>query len=69
MNTEMNILLENIAKDFAEWKARGDYGDPSDYDKMMSELSIVEGRKYLKVIRTDNQKTVWGFTLGCSLFI
>ena len=61
MKAQMNTLLDQIAKDFADWKARGDYGDPSDYDKMMSELSVEEGRKYLKVIRTDNQKTVWGF--------
>jgi len=61
MNDAMTTLLERIAHDFADWKARGEYGEEGDFDKMIDQLSIVEGRKYLKVIRTDNQKTVWGF--------
>ena len=61
MNNAMTTLLEQIALDFADWKARGEYGDEGDFDMMIDQLSIEEGRKYLKVVRTDNQKTVWGF--------
>jgi hypothetical protein len=28
---------------------------------MFNQLSVEEGRKYLKIVKTDNQKTVWGF--------
>ena len=61
MNNAMNTLLEQIALDYSDWKARGEYGDEGDFDMMIDQLSIEEGRKYLKVVRTDNQKTVWGF--------
>ena len=61
LNNAMNSLLDQIALDYADWHARSEYGNEGDYDKMRGQLSVEEGRKYLKVIRTDNQKTVWGF--------
>jgi hypothetical protein len=62
MNAEMNTLFETIARDFAEWRSRGEYGSPSDYSEFLNNLSIDEGRKYLKVVKDQgNQKIVWGF--------
>ena len=61
MNAEMNTLFETIARDFADWKARGEYGSPSDYDEFLNNLYVEEGRKYLKVIKEDGQTMVWGF--------
>ena len=62
MKDAMNTLLETISRDFAEWHARGEYGSPSDYSEFFSNLSVEEGRKYLKVVKdTGNQKIVWGF--------
>jgi len=61
MNDAINGLFYDIADDFARWRALGDYGRPGDADEMFNQLSVQEGRKYLKIVKTDNQKTVWGF--------
>ena len=61
MNEAMNTLLDQIALDYADWRARGGLDDEGDYDKMLGQLTVEEGRKYLKVVRNDNQRTVWGF--------
>ena len=61
MNDAINGLFHDIADDFARWKAIGDYGRPGDAAEMFNQLSVEEGRKYLKIVKTDNQKSVWGF--------
>ena len=62
MNDAMNTLFDKIARDYADWKSRGEYGSPNDYDEFFNNLSIDEGRKYLKIVKdTGNQKMVWGF--------
>ena len=65
MNEEMEVainqLMRDISDDFARWMAAGEYGGPDEFDRMLSQLSVQEGRKYLKIVKTDNQKTVWGF--------
>jgi hypothetical protein len=62
MNDAMNKLLDVIARDFAEWRARGEYGSPSDYSEFLNNLDIEEGRKYLKVTSKQGSQTlVWGF--------
>jgi len=61
MNDAINGLFYDIADDFARWRALGDYGRPGDAAEMFNQLSVQEGRKYLKIVKTDNQKTVWGF--------
>jgi hypothetical protein len=61
MDNALNGLFDAIARDFADWRARGEYGSPSDYDEFLSKLYVEEGRKYLKVIKEDGQTMVWGF--------
>ena len=61
MDNEIDKLLEVISLDYALSRARGDYGSDTDLDDFRATLSVEEGRKYLKVVRTDNQTTVWGF--------
>ncbi len=64
MNTEINTLLEVISRDFADSRARGEYGSPSDYDEFLNNLSVEEGRKYLKVTKKlGTQTMVWGFIM------
>ena len=61
MDQAINQLLHIIAEDFTRWRSLGEYGNPGDADEMFSKLSVQEGRKYLKIVKTDNQETVWGF--------
>ena len=61
MDQAINQLLHSISDDFARWRSLGEYGKPDDADEMFSKLSVQEGRKYLKIVKTDNQETVWGF--------
>lgn len=62
MDNALNGLFDAIARDYAEWRSRGEYGSPSDYDEFLKKLYVVEGRKYLKVVEdTGNQRCVWGF--------
>ena len=61
MDDAINQLFYAIAVDYARWKALGDYGKTGDAAEMMNQLSVQEGRKYLKIVKTDNQKSVWGF--------
>ena len=61
MDDAINGLFYDIADDFARWKALGDHGKPGDAAEMFNRLSVQEGRKYLKIVKTDNQKSVWGF--------
>lgn len=64
MKDAMNTLFETIARDFAESRARGEYGSPSDYDEFFNNLGIDEGRKYLKVTKKlGSQTMVWGFIM------
>ena len=59
----MNIdaLFDAIARDYELWHARSGYADEGDFEHFRSMLSIEEGRKYLKVVKTDTQTMVWGF--------
>jgi len=62
MDNALNGLFDSIARDYAEWKSRGEYGSPSDYDEFLNNLYVEEGRKYLKIVKdNDNQQIVWGF--------
>ena len=61
MDNALNGLFDAIARDYAEWRSRGDYGSPSDYDEFVNKLYVEEGRKYLKIIKDDGQQMVWGF--------
>lgn len=64
MNAELNTLFETIARDFADYKARGEYGSPSDYSEFLNNLSVEEGRKYLKITKKlGSQTMVWGFIM------
>jgi hypothetical protein len=63
MQDKLELLKDAIAKDFANWHARGEYGKDSDFEDFRSQLSVEEGRKYYKVIKTDNQTMVWGFVV------
>jgi len=61
MDNALNGLFDAIARDYAEWRSRGDYGSPSDYDEFVNKLYVEEGRKYLKIVKDDGQQIVWGF--------
>jgi hypothetical protein len=61
MDNALNELFHAIALDFAEWRSRGEYGSLDDYDQFLDKLYVEEGRKYLKIVKEDGQKTVWGF--------
>ena len=61
MDNAINELFHAIALDFAEWRSRGEYGSLDDYDQFLDKLYVEEGRKYLKIVKEDGQKTVWGF--------
>jgi hypothetical protein len=61
MDNALNGLFDAIARDYAEWRSRGDYGSPSDYDEFVNKLYVEEGRKYLKIVKDDGQQMVWGF--------
>jgi hypothetical protein len=58
----INNLFDVIGKDFAAWRARGEYGSENDYGEMVDNLHVEEGRKYLKVVKKmGSQEMVWGF--------
>lgn len=57
-------LLDTAARDFADYKARGEYGSPDDYDEFRRNIRPEGGRKYLKITKTmGNQEMVWGFVV------
>ena len=71
MNIEMNILIENIKKDYFNWttgcaaaSGRGILSDTN--KKMISEfnekITYKTGSKYIKVINEDGG--VWGFVVN-----
>lgn len=59
----MNIdtLFDAIATDYQRWHSRSEYAADDDFESFRAKLSVEEGRKYLKVIKTDGQTMVWGF--------
>jgi len=61
MDNAINSLFDAIARDYADWRSRGDYAGPSDYEEFLSKLYVEEGRKYLKIVKDDGQRMVWGF--------
>jgi len=68
---EMKELKEAIVKDYAEWTERSFMANGYSLDRLdvrvkefEEGLVIEEGdgrRKYIKIIRTDSGRTVWGF--------
>jgi len=59
-------LLDVIANDYYVFSARSSYCENKEWAEerektFRSQLSVSEGRVYDKVIRTDNQRSVWGF--------
>lgn len=59
-------LLDVISKDYYRFSARSEYCESIEWAKEREEtfrtqLSVSSGRKYDKVIRKDNQTSVWGF--------
>lgn len=64
MDNAMNELFDAIGKDYAAWRARGEYSSDNDYGDMVDSLHIEEGRKYLKVVKQfGTQELVWGFVV------
>lgn len=61
-DTAISNLLDAAARDFAEWKARGEYGAPGDFEEFRENIYPDGGRKYLRITKTQGgQKMVWGF--------
>jgi O-glycosyl hydrolase len=61
-------LKEVIANDYYLFSARSSYCESEEWAEergktFLSQLSVSKGRKYDKLIRTDNQRTVWGFVV------
>jgi O-glycosyl hydrolase len=59
-------LKEVIANDYYLFSARSEYCEDDKWAEdraktFLSQLSVSKGRVYDKVIRTDNQTSVWGF--------
>ena len=59
-------LLKVIADDYYLFSARSEYCESEEWAEergktFLSQLSVSKGRVYDKVIRTDNQRSVWGF--------
>ena len=59
-------LLDVIANDYYVFSARSEYCENKEWAEeraktFLSQLSVSKGRVYDKVIRTDNQRSVWGF--------
>ncbi len=59
-------LLDVIASDYYVFSARSEYCENKEWAEerektFRSQLSVYEGRVYDKVVRTDNQRSVWGF--------
>ena len=64
MDNQIIKLMVEIAKDYADWRSRSDYGSENDYQHMLDNLRVEEGRKYLKITQTLlGQETVWGFVV------
>ena len=59
----MNIdaLFDAIATDYQRWHSRSEYAKLDDFESYRARLSVEEGRKYLKVVTNNGQKSVWGF--------
>jgi hypothetical protein len=62
--------LNMIANNYAEWTERLYMREGYDLDRAAERvqefadgLVIEEGRKYYKIIKTDNQRCVWGFVV------
>jgi len=57
-------LLDTAATDFAEWRSRGEYGSPNDFDEFRNNIYPDGGRKYLRITKDQGgQKMVWGFVV------
>ena len=61
-------LKEVIANDYYLFSARSSYCESEEWAEergktFLSQLSVSKGRKYDKLIRTDNQRSVWGFVV------
>lgn len=64
MDNQIIKLMVEIAKDYADWRSRSEYGSENDYQHMLDNLRVEEGRKYLKITQTLlGQETVWGFVV------
>ena len=68
MNTAIEVLVEAIKTDYLDWTERGAFArgaELSSVNKRMiaefnSEISVDEGRKYIKVVKGGS---VWGFVV------
>ena len=64
MDNQIIKLMVEIAKDYADWRSRSEYGSENDYEEMLNNLHVEEGRKYLKIVKKmGNQEMVWGFVV------
>ena len=64
MDNQIIKLMVEIAKDYADWRSRSEYGSENDYAEMLDNLHVEEGRKYLKIVKKmGNQEMVWGFVV------
>jgi len=72
MNTALEALLNDIRTDYINWGARALGGDATrdrireDMNRDFCEnLTIEEGRKYIKIVKGDGGgRSVWGFIVA-----
>ena len=64
MENEINELLMAIGDDYFNFSLRGEYHNPDKIEEFRKTLSVLEGSKYLKIIKKmGNQECVWGFVV------
>ena len=62
MENAINKLFEAIADDYLQRSIRSEYYDSNAVKEFRENLTVEEGRKYLKIVKTlGTQELVWGF--------
>jgi hypothetical protein len=52
-DTAVDKLLDAAATDFAQWKARGEYGSANDFEDFRENIYRDGGRKYLRITKSQ----------------
>lgn len=58
MNESIQTLINRINEDYARWSQRANITRVP-----AAEILVQEGSKYIKIVRKDNQESVWGFVV------
>lgn len=69
MNKAIIKMVGVMKKDYQRFWDRADGSQISNYaqdqlDGFMESIEIIEGKKYIKIVRNDGQRMVWGFIVN-----